>query len=203
MATHGAPRIGQGLSLRDELNAPGPEILGTIPTSLTDPTPLQAQGAWQTPDGKQVDVVEAPPPWELEDKKYSASDARRYVDVPSAWTIRWANPKLIEQNGWNYWNPVLPSDPRVHLKVMQMQAPDGTIRRGGATGDVLAYMPTNWVVSRRKQLQEETAKQTQSAVDRLETLKDEFRRGKYGPNVRLEEARHPSHTMAEGASMRD
>ena len=201
MPTHGAPRIGRDDAMSELRQSP--EVLGTIREELLNPSPQAPSAAWQS-GGTQVDLTEPPPPWELEDAKYTASDARRYVDCPSAWILRWANPRLIEQTGFNYWSPVLPdSDKDVKLKVSQMKAPDGTIRRGGATGDILVWMLRSWVESRRRQHLEATARLTQGAVNRQEELKDDFKRGKYGPHVTLDEARHPSHTMAEGRSMRD
>ena len=68
-----------------------PEVLGVIPTDnpILDPSPQGPSAVYQTEDGTRVDLQEAPPPWELEDAEYAGSDARRYVEVPSTWTLRW------------------------------------------------------------------------------------------------------------------
>jgi hypothetical protein len=84
-----------------------------------------------------------------------------------------------------------------------MVSPEGNIRRGGNTGDILAWMYTSWVESRRRQMQREVDALTDSSVNRQNELREDFARGKYGPNIRLEGAKHPTHTMAEGRSMRD
>lgn len=183
---------------------PKTEVLGTIKNErVLDPTPRGEDTVWQGADG-QVALAEPPPPWELADNSELAeSDARRFVDAPANITLRWINPRLLDQFGWRDWQPVMKSDPKFTVKVLTMVSPEGNIRRGGATGDILAWMYTSWVVSRRNQIQKETARLAQSAVSRQEELRDEFRRGKYGPNIRLEEARHPTHTNADGRTMRD
>ena len=189
----GTPTIGHYES------APKSEVLGTIDPPLTDPRP--AESAYV---GGTVDLTEPPPPWEVDEKSHLAlSDARRFVEVPDNWELRWINPKLLDQLGWRYWQPVMASDERVTVHVQTMVSPEGNIRRGGATGDLLAWMYTSWVESRRQEQARLTAELTQSAVDRQETLKEEFKRGKYGPYVRLDSARHPTHTMGDGRSMTD
>jgi hypothetical protein len=194
----GTPRFGSGPSISDLK----PEVLGVIPSDnkILDPTPQGPSAIYETEDGTKVDLQEEAPPWELEDAKYDGSDARRYVDVPTTWTLRWINPRLLESQGWRYWRPVLKSDPRVSVKVEQMVAPDGNVRRGGAIGDILAWMPTTWVISRRKILAEETKRQAQSAVDKQEELRDQYRNNPY---IRLEDSKHPRYTGAEGKSMVD
>ena len=199
------PKIGRDLgSVREELrSAPQDEVLGTVNPQVADPAPQGSTTAWETA-GHQVDMSDPPPPWELEgDGSDVPSDARRYVDVPENWTLRWINPKLLESTGWRYWQPVMGGDPRVKLKVTTMLSPDGNIRRGGQTGDILGWMLTPWVESRRRLHQEKTALLTQSAVDRQETLREEFKRGTYGPYVKLEGAKHPTHTMLQGKEIRE
>src|SRR5262245_1368871 len=83
------------------------------------------------------------PPWEVQGG-FAASDARAFVDVPSDWTLYWVNPRLLDQEGWRYWQKVDPADSRVKLKVDSMKQVDNTIRRGGVNGDILAWMPTYW-----------------------------------------------------------
>lgn len=179
------------------------EVLGVLDSTLTAPEPQGVDTQWEGADG-QVAMSEPPPPWELPSNSDRLdSDARRFVTVPKNWTLRWINPKLLDQFGWRDWKPVMASDPNVKVHVESMVAPEGNIRRGGLTGDILAWMYTSWVESRRKQIQKMTDQQTDSSVRKQEELREEFARGKYGPNVSLEEARHPTHTMAEGRSMRD
>lgn len=189
----GQPTIGRKFFNRE----PGEEILGVVSEDITDSTPQQASATWA---GGDMSLTEPPPPWELEDGEFTQSDARRYVDVPENWVLRWANPKLIEATGWREWKTVKPSDgAHVKLKVDSMLCPDGTIRRGGATGDVLVWMYRSWVESRRQQLLRATQRQSDSAVRQQEQLYDEFaRRG-----LRVDHAKHPTHTMAEGRSMTD
>lgn len=181
----GTPKIGRRDSLKEELSQTPPvEVLGTInPTIIHSPEP--------------------PPPWETGDTRYAASDARQFVDVPENWELRWINPKTLDQFGWRYWQPVLASDPRVTVKVDTMISPEHNIRRGGQTGDILAWMYRSWVAKRKQELAAASAQLKQSSVDRTGQLKEEFRRGTYGPNVSVSEARHPTHTIADGKSMVD
>ena len=188
----------------DEATGPQSEVLGTIKPNIADSTPLREASAWASATGETVQYVEGPPPWELPgNDQYTLSDARRYVDVPEDWVLRWINPKLLDANGWNYWRAVTASDTRVTIKVRTMVTVDNLIRRGGPTGDILAWMPREWVESRRRQFQTQTDQLTQSAVDRQGELKEDFARGKYGRYVKLVEARHPTHTMGEGRTMTD
>ena len=172
------------------------KILGVIPDSklISDPTPQGSETEWQT-DAGTMSVVEPPPPWELpSNSELLDSDARRFIDFPENWTVRWINPRLLDQFGWRDWQPVMASDPRIKVHVDTMVSPEGNIRRGGAGGDFLAWMYTSWVESRRRKFSEETARLTQSAVDRQERLKEDFKRGKYGPNIDLTAAQHPKYT---------
>lgn len=164
------------------------QVLGRIPAD----SPLLKEGPqgpsgvrWTGPSGN-IDLEEGPPPWELEDKHFADSDARRYVDVPDNWTLYWINPKLLESSGWRYWKPVTMGHPGVKVKVDQMLAPDGNIRRGGERGDILAWMYTSWVDSLRAKHRETTQRQTQIAVDKAATIKEEFNRGAYSPYVHLD-----------------
>lgn len=180
------------------------KILGVIPEQkLTDPTPQGSATEWET-DAGQVSVVEPPPPWELPgNSDLLDSDARRFLTYPDNWTVRWINPRLLDQFGWRDWQPVMASDPRITVHVETMVSPEGNIRRGGMSGDILAWMFTSWVESRRRLLQQETDRLTRSAPERQEQLKEDFRRGKYGPNIQLTEARHPRYTNADPRTMRD
>lgn len=194
----GTPRINRR---PDTDPVPQSEVLGTIPNTLTDPTP---QGDDYV--GGSVQLSEPPPPWEVDEKCHlPLSDARRFVSVPENWELRWINPKLLDQLGWRYWQPVMKSDPRVSVHVETMVSPEGNIRRGGATGDILAWMYKSWVESRRAEQQQATRELTQSAIDRQEELKESFLRDpryrKYG--MRVTDAKHPTHTMGDGRSMTD
>lgn len=201
---HGIPNINNRPSLKEELaSSPSLEVLGTVNPTITDPTPMQPTSYFTGPAGEQVTFTEPPPPWEMGDKRYAASDARQFVDVPENWELRWINPKTLDQFGWRHWQPVMASDPRVKVKVDSMVSVSNNIRRGGDTGDILAWMWKSWVESRRRELSAASAQLRQSSVDRTATLKEEFARGTYGPNVRVESARHPTHTIGEGRSMVD
>jgi hypothetical protein len=195
----GVPNIGNW----DRDNV-GPEVLGSISNPrILDPAPQGSNAQWEGQSGA-VSVTEPPPPWELEDAgSPTQSDATRYVTKPDNITLRWINPRVLDAEGWRDWQPVMATDPRFVVKVHTMVTPEGNIRRGGNAGDILAWMYTSWVESRRKQLSAATARQTNNAKAEQDKLFDDFRRGKYGPNVHLESAKHPTHTMAEGRSMRD
>jgi hypothetical protein len=183
----GTPRIGSGFNIAGVINDP----------KLLDPTPQGADSQWEGADG-QVSVVEPPPPWELaSNSELADSDAKRFVDCPANITLRWINPRVLDSEGWRDWQPVMASDSRFKVHVHTMVTPEGNIRRGGLNGDILAWMYTAWVISRRQLYDRRTAEQAQSAVDRQEQLKEEFARGKYGPNVRLEGATHPRYTNVE------
>ena len=176
------PNINNRPSVREELGqAPAPEVLGVINPALP--------------------ANEPPPPWELDPgSEFAASDARRFVEVPATWELRWINPRILDQVGWRYWEPVMASDSRVKVKVLTMVSPEGNIRRGGQGGDILAWMYKSWVQSRRDEHAAASARLKQSSPDRMEHLKEEFKRGTYG-QVALTEARHPTHTMVEGRSL--
>lgn len=193
----GVPNIGSHRSA---------EVLGVInDPRVLDPEPLHNHAQWTGPSGGTISVEEPPPPWELEDNDSPVqSDATRYVDKPDNITLRWINPRVLDAEGWRNWEPVMVTDPRFKCKVATMVTPEGNVRRGGPNGDILAWMFTSWVVSRRRQLAAATERQTANAKDKQAQLFDDFKRGKYGPNVQLEPgAKHPTHTMGEGRSMRD
>lgn len=181
---------------------PQPQVLGTIdPTTLT--SPQQKPSEWTSEDGTQFSLTEPPPPWEVGHAHYTMSDARQFVDVPDNWKLRWINPRLLDSEGWRDWQALSASDPRITVKVRTMVTPENYIRRGGPQGDILCWMWQGWYESKKKQNQKAVYELTASAVDRQQTLKDEFARGTFGPNVKLEDAKHPTHTMAEGKSLKD
>ncbi len=188
----GVPKLGSRIE-----PAPQSEVLGVIPSDATvlDPTPHGPEAAWTTASGGGVSLSEEPPPWELAGGDDELSDARRYVDAPTDVTLRWINPKLLDSQGWRYWRPVLKADPRFTIKVDQMVSPDGNIRRGGVTGDILAFMPTHWVESRRKILEQKTRDQSQSAIDRQAALDEKLKQ--MSPYLRVEGVTHPRFTNAD------
>ena len=183
----GTPKIGSAFNILGSITDP----------KLLDPTPQGTDTQWQGADG-QVSMAEPPPPWELDSNSELAdSDAKRFVDCPANITLRWINPRVLDSEGWRDWQPVMTSDPRFKVHVHTMISPEGNIRRGGFSGDILAWMYTSWVESRRRKYAADTARLTQTAVDKQEQLRDEFARGKYGPYVKLEGATHPKYTNVE------
>lgn len=189
------PKI--GASIREELaHAPEAKELGEINLdNLTRTTKPAISGP--------VVVEEGPPPWEADPKwGHDNTDARRFVDVPETWELRWVNPRLLDQFGWRDWQPVLASDKRVRLKVRQLADVSNNIRRGPG-GDILAFMPKSWYEKKKVLKAERVARLTQSATARMETFKDEVRRGHYGPHVKGGEGTHPTHTIGDGRTMTD
>ena len=185
----GVPTLGDGSTLNEEL--PGAEVLGELKTKPARLT------TWDDPETKvQMALEEGPPPWEILEGP-NASDARNFIECPKDWVLYWINPKLLDAWGWRGWTNVRAKDPRVNVLVPSMVTPEGQVRRGGPAGDILAYMPRHWYESRRKEYAQKVAAQTASSVERMEHMKDDFRRGVYGPNISLESAKHPSHTMAD------
>ena len=178
------------------IDAPAPEVIGTIKPTTDPDSSLNRVG------GVSFDPDETPPPWEV-DPKYGrhTTDARRFVEVPENWELRWINPRMIDQYGWRDWQPVMASDPRVHVIVRQLIDPGNNIRRGGPGGDVLAWMYRSWVESRKAQKADLVARQTRRAVERSQRVREEINRGSFGPNLRVESVTHPTHTMGEGKSM--
>ena len=187
----GVPLIGMGQTL-----------LGSIKEELLDLQPKGDGSQWVSEAG-HVSVTDPPPPWEVADGTHAMSDARRFVDVPANLEVRWVNPKVIERDGWRDWQPVMASDPHFTVKVATMISPEGNIRRGGQGGDILVWMYKTWVLARRKQNAEATARQTQQAEEAPEALRDEFAR-RFGPNIRVDgPAKAPDATLADGRSMKD
>jgi hypothetical protein len=181
----------------DRLNAmaakQGEQVLGTIPADspLLQEGPQDTSAQWSGPSGN-IDMDEGPPPWELEDAQYADSDARRYVEVPDNWVLYWINPRMLESAGWREWKPVTAGHPRVKVKVAQMLAPDGNIRRGGEKGDILTWMYRSWYDSLRRKHHEATQRQTQAAREKASAVSDDFKRGKWGPYVDATASYQPS-----------
>ncbi len=185
----------------------GSKLLGNITNpDITDATPPADTAQWVSPTGGSVSVTDPPPPWELTDSQYALSDARRFVSVPNNLEVRWINPRVLIAEGWRDWQPVMASDPRFQesdgrIKVQTMVSPEGNIRRGGPTGDILAWMYKSWVLARRQQFADSTAQLTQAAVDQQDVLRDEFKSGKHGPYLTLDGAKHPRYTLGDGRAM--
>ncbi len=174
-----------------------PTVLGTITNEkLLDPTPQGVTTQWEGDNGA-VSMAEPPPPWELDSTSELAnSDAKRFVDCPANITLRWINPRVLDSEGWREWQPVMVSDPKFKVRVSTMVSPEGNIRRGGMNGDILAWMLTTWVISRRKLYDKQTAEQAQTAVDQQAQLAEEFRM-KYGKLAGIERAVHPRYTNVD------
>lgn len=179
-------------SAAEELTeAPQPKLLGTIdPDTLTRRVPTFAE------DG--------PPPWEVDPRwiKHN-TDARRFVDVPDTWELRWLNPRAIDRTGLREWQPVMTSDPRVNLKVPAMRSPENYVRRGGQGGDLLCFMPKSWVESRNRLKAQLVDRRTQASIDRQKRTVEEINRGNFGSRVHVDSATHPTHTIASQEDMAD
>lgn len=195
----GIPRLQSRID--DLMAKPEAEDLGTIKPSITDSQP---SASWTSETGTQIDMSEPPPPWELKaGSELAQSDARNFVEVPENWELRWINPRVLDQTGWRYWQPVMASDNRVKVKVPTMVSPEGNIRRGGLGGDILGWMYKSWVAARRVELQKRSKQLKDSSVSRMQRLQEESYRGSFGPNITIDTAKHPTHTMGEGRSMTD
>ncbi len=195
-------------AVREELmSGTGEQVLGHIPANspFLNPEPLSPNTAsWTREDGTVITITEPPPPWEVNDNsEFATSDARRFVEVPPQWRLYWINPKLLNSDGWRDWQAVQCSDPRVTLRVPTMKSPEGYVRRGGPDGDILAWMWDSWYQSKRQRNAEKTQAQGRDAMDKQANLADEMRRGRFGPYIRPERAIHPTHTNADGRTMRD
>lgn len=191
----GVPRIGAGVGMArtssagELTEAPQPEFIGTI-----KPETLQPHRPSFEEDG--------PPPWEVDPKwAKHTTDARRFVDVPDRWELRWLNPRVIDQSGFRDWQTIAADDPRIVLKVPAMKAADNTIRRGGHGGPILCYMPKSWVESRQRLKADRAIKMTERAVDRQRQFTEEVNRGNFGPHIHADPGQHPTHTIAEGRTM--
>ncbi len=174
----------------------GSTVLGTVKDDITTPGPQGETTQWEG-----ITVTEPPPPWELVDNAHALSDARRFVTAPANVEVRWINPRVLDSMGWRDWQPVMASDPRFTVRVHTMVSPEGNIRRGGNTGDILAWMYKSWVVARRKQNADTTARMTEDAVNQQEILKEEFKRG--GRGLSIDTAVHPRFTSGDGRTMQD
>lgn len=195
----GVPSLGQNVSNNPNLSSRAEELLST--PGAKDLGTLDLNRVASTVFGE-----EGPPPWEVNPKlaHLSRSDARRYVEFPEKeWEVRWLNPRLVDQVGLRDWKAIPADHERVRLIVPSLRAPDNTIRRGGHTGDFLAYMPKSWVESRRRLKAQENERRTASAIDRQQATKEAINRGEYGPYVHVDSATHPTHTNADPRTMTD
>jgi hypothetical protein len=196
----GVPSFGQK-SVDDR--AMRDRILGTMPLENPITTaPEETTTTWTREDGTVVELTEPAPPWEQRQEGFSMSDARRFVDCPPQWKLRWINPRVLESEGWRDWQAMLASDHRVSVRVSSMVTPEGYIRRGGPNGDILCWMWPSWYESKTRQHLEKTSSQSQHAVDQQSELKERFAGGEF-PGVSLESAQHPKFTQGDGRTMRD
>ena len=178
-------------SAEELLEIPQPKLLGTI-----DPDKLTRHQFSFAEDG--------PPPWEVDPTwiKHN-SDARRFVDVPETWELRWLNPRAIDRTGLREWQPVMASDSRVSLKVPALRSPENYVRRGGIGGDILCFMPKSWVESRKRIKANQVQIRTQGSIDLQKRTAEEVNRGNFGPRVHVDSAIHPTHTIASQEDMAD
>jgi len=174
----------------DLTDAPQPKLLGTI-----DPEKLTRHPSF---------AEDGPPPWEVDPRwiKHN-TDARRFVDVPETWELRWLNPRAIDRTGLREWQPVMTSDPRVNLKVPALRSVENYVRRGGQGGDILCFMPKSWVESRNRLKAQLVERRTQASIERQRQTVEEINRGNFGPRIHVDSATHPTHTQATQAEMTD
>lgn len=195
----GVPNLGRLAELdrlKEAAEVPTTKAVGTIAVETIDVKPATSFGA-------EIDMTELPPPWES-DPSYAKdnTDARRFIDVPVDWELRWINPRLLEAAGWRDWMPVMASDRRVTVKVNSLIDAGGNIRRGGPGGDILAWMPKHWVASRLRLKAERVDRLTRQAVDKQDELASQVRGASRG-RISVDSASHPTHTMGEGRTMTD
>ena len=207
MSPRGIPVIGSpdeyGKNLSSEaqelLQVPKPELLGTIPTSITDPAAETANTWVSEEDGQPVPitVTEPPPPWEV-DARRDHTDARNYVQAPQNIMLRWANPSLVKQIGLRDWK-IVPATGHAWFRLLnsQMQCPDNTIRKGGEGGDFLVWMYQTWYEQRKQAREDRTAKLTQASVDRHRSVQEQMARGAFGRYIKPAGGIHPTRTIAD------
>ena len=167
----------------------------------------QAEELQHAPEAQSlgfVNINDEPPPWEIEGKwAKDSTNARRFLDFPDEWEVRWLNPRLVQQVGLRYWKAVPADHERVTLKMAAMRAPDNTVRRFDHNGDFLAYMPKSWIASRDRVKAERAARALGLDRKKSEDTQEAINRGEYGPYVKVDHIRRPSNTQAEGTSMTD
>ena len=197
----GIPRIGsRKIYKKGESTDPSGEVLGVISEQTIS---AESPDLFMSSSGVTVSVGDdpPPPPWETDPTKVrDDTDARSFIRCPNEWVLRWVNPRLLDQVGWRWWEPVLASDPRVTVFNRQMGSVDGNIRRGGRGGDILAWMWRHWYESNQARKQERTERRTRRAVEQFESLQ---RDRSFGPFVQFGRGHHPSHTLGEGRTMGD
>ena len=195
MGGPGDPRIGRDSIARarssaaEELTAaPGAKLLGSIDLNKT-----------------RTFEEDGPPPWESDPRYFKHNtDARRFVDVPETWELRWLAPKQVERDGFRDWQTVpAQGDDRITVKNRSMIAADNTIRRGGHGGDFLAYMPKTWVASRWRIKSEKARRAAMSSRERVEQFKEQMAKGNFGPHQKVTEASVPTAagTLADGRTL--
>jgi len=178
----------------------GGTLLGDLPPTLPPASPGLSGAGPIPPASPTIDIEDAPPPWDLPGGEYHTTDARRFVDVPDTWMLRWMSQRQLDSHGSRDWQPVMAYHPKVKVKATGMVTPSHYIRRGGQGGDLLYWMPRHWYDSRQQKKAAHVARVTGDASDTMAGAIDQAQRSGY---VRVDSARHPTHTMGEGASMRD
>lgn len=206
----GRPKIGNSAAYAQapassapttETGPAGGTLLGDIPlTNITSPSP--SYSGWTSASGEAVEMEDAPPPWETETNGgRHNTDARRFVDVPDSWELRWISQRMLEHYGSRDWKPVKAHDRsnvKVRVKSPGMVSADGFIRRGGLGGDLLFYMPKHWVESRKRVKAAAVQKATAAAAEGMQSARERAMRTGY---MRVDSAVHPTHTMGDGRSM--
>ena len=212
----GRPKIGRQLDPHGNDPPPPPASEapttptagGTLLDGLPPPLPPAPPGVISAGGGPipreyaTLDIENAPAPWDLPGGEYQTTDARRFVEVPETWALRWMSQRHLDSHGSRDWQPVLayPGDSRIRVKAPGMVTPSYHIRRGGQGGDLLYWMPRHWYDSRQRKKAQAVARATGKASDGMGEAVEQAQRSGY---VRVDSARHPTHTQGEGASMRD
>ena len=70
-------------------------------------------------------------------------------------------------------------------------------------GDILCWMYKSWVESRNRIKAGIVARKTGEARDRQDAVREQINRGSYGPYISMDSAKHPTHTIGDGRSMKD
>jgi hypothetical protein len=193
------PRIGRKFQ-----EQPASSKLSSATEDLLHIPEAQEAGTISREKLRQIIDDVPPPPWET-DKSYGRhdSDARKFIDAPDNVTLRWLNPKLVNQTTMRNWQAVpAKGDPRFKLKLKSLAAVDNTVRRGDSNGDFLAWMYTAWVESRNKIKAQANDRNVRKARDDQQRTSEAFRSGQFSPYITNDvEAKHPTRTLVDGRSL--
>ena len=181
----GVPKIGRMSHLssgaEELMHAPEAQVLGSLDLNALN---------------------DEPPPWETK-QTHNQTDARRFVDYPDEWEVRWINPRLASQFGMRYWRAIPADHDRVKVLIPQMHAADNTVRRFDHNGDFLAYMPKAWIASRDRMKRDRVDRARGLDRKKAEDTRESINRGDFGPYVKVDHIKRPSNTQGEGSSMVD